>query len=561
MKGISRNTVTTFAHNFVSSIEEVSVIKVALLTIATYGLTLFFRTSYKIRALVCVLANLSYITYLAFRKSPSSKLDDNKPTKSSLPQSPVVSSLPQLPVDLKKQIKYESLKDYGISLEKIEQYESEIDSDNFGSILNFIQTLVDSDFLMNNLISTNLLQWLLAQINKLLKKKQISEELCAKIHDKFSKRGLFSLNENFVLINGKIKVNINNLAVLLASTYARTVHYSNFEDGKEKQELTVSDCSQKSLQEFREYLMKKTLSNQNSLETLSELLNIARMFLIPELEKEVFKQFETFDTSSITNQEALDRYLNCIQTCSDKVVDLGACFSLACKGIETYLKTSYQSTEPFKLYDGVFSLPIGALSHLGRQDGLGKLLLDHVNTISLPKQFSSQNLEAFRLLRANMAPETFQRLTNLVFAFTNDSGFKGQYYEESYIFDKKLLREFFTEFPQVKNVYITPTDLGQHHARLSVDAIEAFKQEFPDKKIIILPSHHDIVKMTIKNQNDSQRIVNILVGTEVLDFRYIYIEESYLNGPEQLALRAQFLNYEFFSNERFASLKRKVGVA
>lgn len=493
-------------NNFVANVEQLTIKKVALIAIGTYGVSLLFRIPNKMRVLACVLTNLSYIIILTFR--------DTFPIKWPLR----IEAPPKDPKKLREQIKFDQLIDYGITLESIEQYESDIEEGNFDSVRKFIDTIINSEFLMKTLVSSKLLIWLLVQIEKLVDKKELSDELCTKIHNTLSKYGYFATNEKFALFNsaeknGK-KIKINKLAILLASSYARTLHYSDFADGK-KEEIGISGCSDKAILQFKTFLVTRTVNEGLSFEVLADLMTISKIFLLPEMEKAVVKRFEEFNTDDITTEAALNKYLNLIEKYNDKIADRQICQTLAGKGISSYLKATYQSTKPFKLSEGLYSLPINALRHLGRKDALGKFLVELVNTISLPSNFNKNHIDAFRLLKHQIDPEIFQRITNLVFNFRNTG--------DKATFDEENLRAFFSEFSQVKTVYLAPTISGDN-AEISVDVIEKFRQTFSNIKVVllvdqsVLPPKEPKVTFHLKESYEGRKFVNLLLNTDIVGF-------------------------------------------
>lgn len=488
--------------------------RIAVATIAAFGFTLFFNTTHTIRAAVCL---LSAAATAAIEIVKTQFLPKPEPVK--VPSKP--------PREL---INYEKLSDVAITLENIEKYEREISQGNFESYIKFLETILDSNTLLDTLLAANMREWLLDSIEKLLEKKGLSDELCERIHDKFCAYRIFWKETNFTLsAEDKIKEEVHTVAILLASPYARKLYYSNYADGKKQKEMVVANCSKEALRDFRIYVDSKVIHTSNSLKIFEDLLNVARLFEMEDLEKMVIRSLENFSALTVKDEKHLYAFLDEHQNLVKVLDNPELAFKLMCKGISRFMEYAYGSIKPFALTEEVFTLPINALQYLAKDDALGEFLRERVNTVSLPRNANIENLEKLKLLKTQLPKETFDKLTHLAIDFTpvrTDSGFN---LHHPFSFDEEILKGVFSEFPQIKTVYITPSIIWEGYG-LSPDAIVSFKQKFSDKKLVLMldsscmPFVYEKARIVVHDETQHQTIYDMFTNVELAGFSKTALE-------------------------------------
>lgn len=447
-------------------------------------------------------ASLYAIKIILGKTSEKSVINSNPTAVNSpfIPSSPLVKKqteqMPPPPLKkdilLSEQIDYDLLKRFLFTPEKIKEYEADIQKNDFQNFLRLTQLISESTSESSSLIpllkTAIFFPWFLNQLEILLEKEAISDELCDKLHQCFCKNKIFDLSEERVSIplEDNTVTTVNKLALLLASPFFRKRFFSNFKDSRQNT-LNCQDAPAEVIDILNNFLNVRELKSDYSFFILFEILDLSRMLLISSLHNQIIGLIDNFDfNGQIIDEKQLDDFLETLASYEIKINDHALFSKIQFKAFSVFFKNAYNNSISFDLTKNYFSLPLDALPLLNSNNEIGRYLKGTVNAISLPDILTPYHVETLKILAIQLP----QEMVNKIKAIAVSSNF-------SFTYDKDKISQTFLTFPQVDTIYISlskkmtfytgvsKTEFAQT-PRLVADQVFQVSKSFPTKQIKLL---------------------------------------------------------------------------
>lgn len=302
----------------------------------------------------------------------------------------------------KRGINFDFLKNYSITKKKLQNYENEINNDKdsiCGEFSKLIELICNDESYIYVFKKGNLFPVFLELLIKLIKKVNLSEEVCRKLYLRLVMACVFdeqTQETKFVCRNNE-KVKMSKIALLLASPNLRTLYSSNSQDSN----LQIIELQRKpstaAVQLLKEtiYSNKLEVRSRLSFDDISDFLFLYEMHEFPE-PKRARHQLLTQITPAIKTENILEKRFQVIDE-SEQRIGHNLTEELRYYAMSSFFQHAYKDSTPFYLEDNRFTIPLDALYLLENEGRLGIYLRERVNCISLPPLMSTVDPGKVRL--------------------------------------------------------------------------------------------------------------------------------------------------------------------
>lgn len=475
------------------------------------------------------------------------------------------------------EIDYDYLKPHLINKERLKKCETEIENGISTEFDKLIGLICDGSYVLI-FQEGNLFPWFLSQLQRLIRKCNLPEDVSNKLYLVLSGAGIFDNDQEMATFHCQknLKVKMSKIALLLASFNLRTLYHSNIIDAN----LETIELQRRPSLAATQLLKKIIHTNRLIINLNLSFIDVADFLYLYEFHE--FPDFEkTRDqllkhiTAHVNTDEALEKTFKEINEVENSIG-----FDLANKlrnnALSSLFQHKYNDSISFDIEENCFGIPLDALHLLeSKESNIGAYLSEKVNCISLPDQLTDWQIARMKLLREP------QKITGLIIRFhcektefRNMNIIAPNYHLQSKVSFYYASFEKLLEFLPIKTVYITATIISRDRvtifSRDSVNRLVGAK--LPEKMVCLFPGmfmkekYNKNLKVllnkewnsiylvsleialsysAIKELFEQVKIVNITPETIFYDYHYdgttlVDVDDAFNENQKELGLSCHF---------------------
>ncbi|GAB5411749.1 MAG: hypothetical protein ChlgKO_08630 [Chlamydiales bacterium] len=326
---------------------------------------------------------------------------------------------PLLTKFLGKEINFSLIKQFAFTEAKKSEYEAEIERGGNSEFLKLIKSIAEAD--QKNIQQfevANFFPWFLEQLELMLEKGEVEEDLRQKLYENLAKNNLFGDETSTIEFQGKdgAKIQVQKVALLLLSTYFKSVTiYKN-------KNQVQADYSQPVLDAFRQHVYSNRCVSKNFADLLT-LYDFSRMVQMVAMQEQYANGLiECHEANSIKTVENLESFLNTLNSNRNTFEDNVLYCIVMYRAIAVFYQNAYNDpTAQFYDSDKTFAIPFNALYLLTEQGTVQNYLRKTVKAIHLTTPLDQAAIDQLRFVTAQMSQEAKEKFTTLKLVSPNAS--------------------------------------------------------------------------------------------------------------------------------------------